>query len=37
MTNKAVGSTVEKMSGSGAKRKSMRHTQRKQLFFANAW
>ena len=37
ITNNAVGSAVDKMSGSGAERKSMRHTQRNQTFPANAW
>ena len=37
ITNNAVGSTVEKMSGSGAGQKSMRHTKRNETFSANAW
>ena len=37
ITHNAVGSAVEKMSGSGAGRKSMRHTKRNETFSANAW
>ena len=35
--NNAFGSTVESMSGSGARRKSIRHTQRNQPCPASAW
>ena len=35
--NSAFGSTVENVSGSGARRKSMRHTKRNQLCSVNVW
>ena len=36
-SNNALFSTVDIVSGSGAKRKSIRHTKRKQPCSANAW
>ena len=37
MTNNASASTVDTVSGSGARRKSIRHTKRNQLCSVNAW